>query len=254
MIARTQEDIDILREGGKRLARHMRELCKMVKPGVAAADLEKAALAMIAADGDKPAFLHYRPSKYDTPYAAALCISINDAIVHGLAGVSDYVIQDGDVVSLDCGIQHRGLFTDHAATVIAGTARPEDAALVRSTNEALAAGIAAARVGNTTGDIGYAVEQVAKKYFFGYPKNLAGHGVGMAVHEEPMIPNFGSPRTGSRLVEGQVIALEPMMTLGTGQVFVDKDGWTYRTKDGSRTAHAEHTVLVTKDGPEIITK
>lgn len=254
MIARTQEDIEILREGGRRLAHIERELAAAVKPGVRTADLEKAALQLVAEGGDKPAFLHYRPSKYDTPYAAALCISINDAVVHGLSGVSDEIIQDGDIVSLDCGIVHRGLITDHAVTVIAGHATPEDAALVKHTYEALEAGIAAARIGNTVGDIGYSVERVANKYGYGYPKNLAGHGVGRTVHEDPIVPNFGQPSTGQRLVEGLVIAIEPMMTLGTGNVFLDKDGWTYRTKDGSRAAHAEHTIMVTKNGPEILTK
>ena len=124
---------------------------------------------------------------------------------------------------------------------------------MRGTYEALAAGIAQARVGNTTGDIGYAVKKVAEKYGFGYPKNLSGHGVGLKVHEEPHVPNYGEPGKGEKLTEGLVIAIEPMMTLGAGDLYVDKDGFSYRTKDGSKTAHAEHTILITKNGPEILT-
>ena len=156
---------------------------------------------------------------------------------------------------LDFGIKHGGLYTDHATTLIVGKPKSkEDELLVRATFEALQIGIDQAHVGNTTGDIGYAVQKVAEKYNLGYPKNLSGHGVGKAVHEEPHVPNFGEPGKGVKLQEGLVIAIEPMFTLGAGDLFVDKDGHSYRTKDGSRTAHTEHTVIVTKNGPEIITK
>lgn len=255
MIARTKEDIDALREGGRRLARHVRALKDMAKPGVTTADMEQKAREFVAADGDEMAFFGYRSHKSEEPYPSGLCVSINDVIVHSPAGQNGQIIKEGDVVCIDFGIKHRGLFTDHAATVIAGTTHnPEDEKLVRGTYEALAAGIAAAKIGNTTGDIGYAVEKIAKKYGFGFPRNLSGHGVGLKVHEEPHVPNFGSPGTGTKLEEGLVIAIEPMMALGSGELYVDKDGHSYRTKDGSRTAHAEHTVIVTKDGPEILTQ
>ena len=176
-------------------------------------------------------------------------------IVHSPAGQNGAVVEEGDVVCIDFGIKHRGLFTDHAITVIAGSSKsPADEELLRGTKEALAAGIAAAKVGNTTGDIGYAVEKIAEKYHFGFPRNLSGHGVGKAVHEEPHVPNFGERGKGEKIVEGLVIAIEPMMTLGSGDLYVDADGHSYRTKDGSRTAHFEHTVLITKKGPEILTK
>ena len=255
MIVRNQADIDALREGGKRLARHVRALSSMVKPGVTAAELEDAAREMVKKDGDELAFFGHKERKGDTPYPSGLCLSVNDVIVHSPASINNAVIQDGDIVCLDFGIKHKGLYTDHAATVIAGTPKnPHDEELVRGTYEALAAGIKEARVGNTTGDIGYAVQVIAEKYHFGYPKNLSGHGVGLKVHEEPHVPNFGEPGRGPKLHEGEVIAIEPMMTLGTGDLFIDKDGYSYRTKDGSRTAHAEHTVLITKSGPEILTK
>ena len=254
MIAKTREEIEILREGGKRLARHVRKLSKMIKPGVAIRELEDAACEMVKAEGDTLAFYGHKERKDETPYPSGLCVSVNDVIVHSPASDNGAVIEDGDVVCLDFGIKHRGLYTDHAATVIAGEAQdPHDVELVRGTYEALAAGIAQARVGNTTGDIGYAVKKVAEKYGFGYPKNLSGHGVGLKVHEEPHVPNYGEPGKGEKLTEGLVIAIEPMMTLGAGDLYVDKDGFSYRTKDGSKTAHAEHTILITKNGPEILT-
>ncbi len=255
MIAKTKEDIEILREGGRRLARHVRILSEMVRPGITSAELEKKAREMVAADGDEPAFLGYKGRKDEHGYPSALCVSVNDVIVHSPASENNATIQEGDVVCLDFGIRHQGLYTDHAVTVIAGTKHdPEDLRLVRGAHEALLLGIAEARVGNTTGDIGHAVERFAKKNNFGYPKNLSGHGVGLKVHEEPHVANFGKPGEGEKLVEGLVIAIEPMFALGSGDHFIDKDGHSYRTKDGSRTAHAEHTVIVLSDGPEILTK
>ncbi|MFA7309728.1 MAG: type I methionyl aminopeptidase [Candidatus Paceibacterota bacterium] len=251
MIAKTKEEIEILREGGRRLARHVRILSEMVKPGITGVELEKKAKEMVESEGDTMAFFGYGKP----PYPSGLCLSVNDVIVHSPASENNAVIQNGDVVCLDFGIWHKGLVTDHAVTVIAGTPQSkEDERLVRGTFEALRLGIAQAKLGNTTGDIGYAVERYAKKEGFGYPKNLSGHGVGKKVHEEPHVPNFGAPGSGEKLVEGLVIAIEPMFTLGTGNLYVDKDGHSYRTRDGSRSAHAEHTIIVTKNGPQIITK
>ncbi|MDO8514274.1 MAG: type I methionyl aminopeptidase [bacterium] len=255
MIAKTKAEIDALREGGRRLARHLRILSELVAPGVTSRELEDKARELVKADGDTLAFFGHTERKGDKPYPSGLCVSVNDVIVHSPASDNDAVIHDGDVVCLDFGIKHKGFYTDHAVTVIAGTRRdPRDEELVRGTYEALATGIAQAKVGNATGDIGYAVQKIAEKYHFGYPKNLSGHGVGIKVHEEPHVPNFGERGKGAKLVEGLIIAIEPMMTLGSGELFIDKDGYSYRTKDGSRTAHAEHTVLVTKNGPEILTK
>lgn len=255
MIAKTPEEIAALREGGRRLAAYLNELKGMVKPGVTARELEDRALELIASQGDEPAFKGHKDRKHDTPYPAALCLSVNDVFVHSPASDNGVVIQEGDVVKLDFGVKHKGLYTDHAHTVIAGEKHdPEDEKMVKLAYEAMVLGIAEARIGNTTGDIGYAVEQIARKHGLGYPRNLAGHGVGKAVHEEPHVPNFGAPGSGEKLVEGLVIAIEPMFCRGKGDLYVDKDGYSYRTKDGSRTAHVEHTVLITKDGPEILTK
>ena len=255
MIVKNQEEIDILREGGKRLARHVRILSEMVRPGITGAELEAKARAVVEAEGDELAFYGYGSGKKGDTFPSGLCFSVNDTIVHCPASEQHEPLKDGDVVCLDFGIKHRGLFTDHAVTVIVGEANsPEDEELISGTKESLAVGIAQARVGNTTGDIGYAVEQVADKYGFGYPRNLSGHGVGKKVHEEPHVPNFGAPGKGEKLVEGLVIAIEPMMTLGSSDLYIDADGHSYRTKDGSNSAHFEHTVLITKKGPEILTK
>jgi len=255
MIATTQEEIDILREGGRRLATYLNELKGMVKPGVTARSLEARALELIASGGDEPAFKGHKDRKTDKPYPSSLCVSVNDVIVHSPGSDNGAVIQEGDVVKLDFGIKHKGLYTDHAHTVIAGEKHdPEDVKMVRLAYEALEIGIKEAKVGNTTGDIGYAVELVARENNLGFPRNLSGHGVGKAVHEDPHVPNFGAPKSGEKLVEGLVIAIEPMFTRGSGDLYVDKDGYGYRTKDGSRTAHTEHTVIVTKNGPEILTR
>ena len=255
MIAKTKTEIDALREGGRRLAKHLRILSGLVAPGVPSRELEEKARQMVKADGDTLAFLGHKERKGDTPYPSGLCLSVNDVIVHSPAGQNGIIIEDGDIVCLDFGIKHDGFYTDHAVTVIAGKPKnPHDEELVRGTREALAAGIKEAWAGNTTGDIGYAVQRVAEKYHFGYPKNLSGHGVGLKVHEEPHVPNYGEPGEGAKLHENEIIAIEPMMTLGSGDLYVDADGNSYRTRDGSRTAHFEHTVLVTKHGAEILTK
>jgi methionyl aminopeptidase len=254
MIAKTQEEIDILREGGKRLAEYLETLRQLVRPGVTARELDEKGRELIESRGDKPAFTGYASGKNGERFPGCLCVSVNDAIVHSPGASNDVVFESGDVVSLDFGLVHRGLYTDHATTVIAGKAKSsDDEMLVRAAFEALQLGIDQARVGKYTGDIGFAVQKVAEKYGLGYPKNLSGHGVGKKIHEDPHVPNFGDPGVGTKLNEGLVIAIEPMFTLGVGDLYIDKDAFTYRTKDGLNSAHVEHTVLVTKNGPEILT-
>jgi methionyl aminopeptidase len=217
--------------------------------------LDRKARELVEAEGDELAFFDYPSGRHGEHFPGALCVSVNDVVVHGPAFTNGARIEDGDVVCLDLGVRHQGFITDHATTVIAGKPKSkDDERLVRGVFEALRLGIKAARIGNTTGDIGHAVEEYAKKEGFGYPKNLCGHGVGKEVHEKPNVPNFGAPGSGEELVEGLVIAIEPMFTLGGGEVYVDEDNFSYRTRDGSRSAHAEHTIIVTKDGPEILTK
>jgi methionyl aminopeptidase len=255
MIVKKKEDIAAIRESCRRTARHLRVLSEMVRPGTSSHELEMKARAMVEKDGDRLAFYGYSAGKNDPPYESGLCCSVNDVIVHSPAGQNNVRFQEGDVVSLDFGIIHKGFYSDCARTLIAGTPLSEDdVRLVRGTYEAAEAGIKAAIIGHTVGDIGWAVEQVADQYGFGYPKNLCGHGVGKALHEEPRIPNFGEPGRGPKLAEGLVIAIEPMMTLGSGDLFIDKDGHSYRTEDGSRSAHVENTIMITKNGPEVLTK
>ena len=254
MIAKRIEEIEILREGGRRLARHVRILSEMIKPGISVHALETRANEMVLSDDDALAFYDYPAGKKGELFPSGLIVSMNDVIVHAPA-IGDGVIEDGDVVSLDFGIRHKGLYTDHAVTVIAGTPKSaDDERLVRGTQEALAVGIATARMGSTVGDIGAAIEETAKKYNFGFPRNLSGHGVGKKVHEEPHVPNFGTRGKGELLTEGLVIAIEPMMALGSGELYIDADGFSYRTRDHSRTAHFEHTIIITRDGPDILTK
>ncbi len=256
MIAKKKEEIAALREGCRRTARHLRILSEMVVPGGTAQELELKARQLVTKDGDTLAFYGYSGSKNEPPYESGLCCSVNEVIVHSPAGQNNARFTEGDVVTLDFGIIHKGFYSDMARTVIAGgkALNKDDERLVKGTCEAAEAGIAAARVGNTIGDIGYAVQKVAEKYKLGYPKNLCGHGVGRKLHEEPRVPNFGEPGKGETIVDGLVIAIEPMMTLGSGELYIDKDGHSFRTKDGSRSAHVENTIIVTKNGPEILTK
>lgn len=254
MIIKKEEELEILREGGRRLARHVRRLAEAVRPGLTPKDLEDMAAQWVKEDGDTLAFANYPSGKHNEKFPGGLCVSVNDTIVHSPGALNEKPFEDGDIVSIDFGIKHRGLYTDHATTVIAGKPKSkDDVRLLQGTEEALAVGIAKARLGNTVGDIGYAIEKVADRYGFGYPRNLSGHGVGRAIHEEPHVPNYGEPGRGEKLVEGLVIAIEPMMTLGTSDLFIDKDNFSYRTKDGSNSAHFEHTIVITSKGPEILT-
>ena len=254
MIAHALDEVAILREGGRKLAKILRVLSEKVVPGTSTQTLEDEARRLIEEGADTAAFLGYKPDGAKRPYPAALCVSINDVVVHGIPNENPQTIQEGDIVTLDMGLAHKGLITDAAISVIAGKASPEDARLIKAVQEALGAGVQAAQVGNTIGDIGAAIEAVAETYELDFPRDLGGHGVGKRVHEEPHVPNFGEAKTGETLVDGLVLAIEPMMTRGGGKVKLDRDGYSFRTRDGSRAAHIEHTVLITKNGPEILTK
>lgn len=254
MIVKTKEELAALQEGGRHIARHLHELSKMVKPGATALQLEMRARELCEEDGDNAILLGYKYDKNRPAYHSALCVSVNDTIVHSPAADNGAVFQDGDIVSIDFVIKHGEYCLDSAVTIIAGKPKKEDAALLAAAYEALEAGIAAAKTGATTGDIGHAVEEVAKRYKLGFPKNLSGHGIGKNIHELPHVPNFGKVGEGEELKEGMVITVEPMFTLGSGDLFIDKDGHGYRTKDGSRAVHVEHTIIVRKDGGEILSK
>ena len=251
---KTPQDIEFLKEGGKRHAEILKELKQLALPGVSTVTLNEKALELVREGGDTPSFLGYKPEGVRRPYPAALCVSVNDEIVHGIPNEIPKILQEGDVVTLDLGLTHKGMITDSAITIGIGSISCENARLITATEEALAAGIAAAKGGNKIGDIGYAIESVAHKYKLSLALGLAGHGVGYEVHEDPFVPNSGVPGQGPILRPGMVIAIEPMLVLGRGEITLMKDGYTYKTRDGKNAAHAEHTILITEGNPVILTK
>jgi methionyl aminopeptidase len=260
IIIKTKEEIETLREGGKRLATVLYKVKDRVASGVSTKDLDIYAEKLIREGGDEPAFLNYRPAGAKSPFPASLCVSVNDEVVHGIPG-EKRILKEGDIVSIDLGLKHKGLFTDMAITVPVGVVNAGSKKLMDITENALRVGIDAARAGNTTGDIGYAIEQFVRSRAdknnnqqYGIVEVLSGHGVGRAIHEDPYIPNFGKKGKGAKLVPGMVVALEPMINNGTKNVTLDADGYTFRTTDGKRSAHFEHTILITDDEPEILTK
>lgn len=249
---KTKEEIDILREGGKRLASVLSAVRDAVRPGITTRELDQLAEKMIRDMGDEPAFLNYKPDGARTAYPGTLCVSVNDEIVHGIA--SDRVINEGDIVSIDTGVKHKGLFTDSAITVPVGRIDEIAKKLITATEGALVVGIAVARAGNTVGDIGYAIEKYVKENGFVVVEELGGHGVGYCQHEEPHIANYGTRGQGMRLKPGMVIALEPIVNEGTRYIKLMPDGYTYVTKDHKRSAHFEHTILITDGDAEVLTK
>ena len=250
---KTKEDIAILREGGRRHGAILRKLVTMVKPGVRTAELNRQAEKLIKEGGDTASFLNYKPYGADRPYPASLCVSVNDEIVHGIPTENDRELKEGDIVTLDLGLTHRGMITDAAITVPVGSVSPEVAELLVVTKEAMLAGIKAAKGGKRTGDIGNAIEIIGVAHGYGVVEDLSGHGVGYEVHEDPYVPNYGDVGKGEVLKPGMVIAIEPMFNLGTKDIRLANDGYTYCTADGKYSAHFEHTVLITKGDAEILT-
>lgn len=246
---KTAAEIADMRVSGRLLAEVLQYLKPLVVPGVTTKQLaDKAAVKLTELEPSaKPAFLGYQG------FPDVICISVNDEVVHGIPG--NRVIAEGDLVGLDYGVSYNGMITDSAITVIAGRAKQKGHIdLVARTEAALEAGIFAVIDQVRTGTIGAAVEASLARYQYGIVKDLVGHGVGHHVHEDPNIPNVGRANTGPWLEAGMTIAIEPMVTLGTDKVYVADDGWTIRTQDGSMAAHFEHTVLITKDGAEILTQ
>ncbi|MEK7176370.1 MAG: type I methionyl aminopeptidase [Patescibacteria group bacterium] len=247
------EEIAILREGGKRHAEILRQVAAAVAPGATAAALNSLVEKLIKENGDQAAFLGYTPKGAKRPYPASLCVSVNDEVVHGIPNEKEKILKEGDIVSLDLGLRHNGLFTDAAVTVPVGEVDEPAKKLIETTKKALAIGIATAQVGGYIGDIGSAIEKFVKPFGYGIVRDLAGHGVGYAIHEPPFVPNFGEKGKGKKLLPGMVLAIEPMLNEGTEKVVLDEDGYTYRTADGKRSAHFEHTIVITETGAEILT-
>ncbi|MEI7719807.1 MAG: type I methionyl aminopeptidase [bacterium] len=253
MIAKKESDIQNLRTGGKILSEVLRELADKAKAGVTTAALDLAAEQLIRRAGAVPAFLNYKPQGASYPFPAALCASINDEVVHGIPS-EERVLEAGDIVTLDLGLSFGGMFVDSAVSVCVGGGGDAGAQkLLTATREALTVGIAATQAGGHVGDIGAAVAAVAKKYGLSVVAELGGHALGKKPHEQPFIANIGRVGEGEKIVEGMVLALEPIFTEGKGTIDLASDQWTYVTRDGSRAAHFEQTILVTKDGAEIVT-
>jgi methionyl aminopeptidase len=249
---KSKEDIRILREGGKRHAEILRAVVAKVAPGVSTKELDDLAAKLITQGGDASSFLGYQPQGAGYPFPASICTSINDEVVHGIPR-ADRILKEGDIVSIDLGLIHQKMFTDMAVTVAVGKVSPELQKLIDVTRGSLMAGIKAAKGGKTVGDIGAAIERYAAPFKYGLIEELVGHGVGYAVHEDPYVPNYGEPNSGVKLTPGMVLAIEPMLNLGSRKVVLDRDGYTYLTKDGLPSVHFEHTIVITKGDAEILT-
>jgi len=247
---KSEAEIKIMAEAGHKLARVLNSLADYTKAGVKLIELENLSRKLIKNEGATPAFLNYRPEGAQKAYPFSLCASINSVIVHGQP--SNYEIKDGDLVKLDLGLIYRGFYSDSALTVGVGKISPLAKKLIETTKKALNEAIKQAKVGKTLGDIGWAIEKTAEENGFSVADSLTGHGIGRALHEEPAVYNFGSPRKGIKLLEGMTIAIEPMINAGSGRIKELSDG-SYATFDGSLSAHFEHTIAITKNGPLILT-
>ena len=242
------EEIELLAQGGAKLRRILDSAAALVKPGVSGIELNAAVEQMIAQTGAKPAFKNYG----QPPYPHALCVSINDCVVHGIAHKQP--LKEGDIVSLDCGIEYQGLLTDAAVTVPVGRVSRQASELIATAQNALAVALKTARAGITTGDLGAAVQNYIESRGFAIVREYTGHGVGRHVHDDPPIPNYGRAGQGTLLTADMVIAVEPMVTAGDWKVRVADNHWDVLTADGSLAAHFEHTVVITKDGCRVLTQ
>ncbi len=242
---KTPSDFELMAIAGRVVADVLAALEEAAQPGVSMKELDAIAEEMIRARACEPSFLGYHG------FPASICASPNEVIVHGIPG--DYRLKDGDVLSLDVGAIYRGWHGDAARTFIIGEVPGEVEKLVRSTEQALEAGTAAARPGARLGDIGYAVQTVAEGAGFSVVREYIGHGIGRAMHEDPQVPNYGSPGKGLKLKPGWAICIEPMLNVGTHRTATLDDGWTVVTADGALSAHFENTIAITKDGPKVLT-
>jgi methionyl aminopeptidase len=242
---KSKNDIKIMRDSGRIAGRILRELGLASTAGVSGNDLDQIARKMLADAKTKSAFLGHHG------FPATITVSPNDAVVHGIP--NDNPFQEGDIISLDFGTIYRGFVGDNAHTFGIGNISEAAARLLRITEEALDIGIKTAVVGNTTGDIGHAIQSYVESHGYSVVRPLCGHGVGREMWEDPQVPNYGNPGQGPKLKPGMTIAIEPMINAGHEDVKQDKDGWTYRTKDGSLSAHFEHSIAILSDGPEILT-
>jgi methionyl aminopeptidase len=246
IICRSADELERMREAGRLVGEVLAELAGLVAPGVTTADLDAVAEKRIARAGATPAFKGYHG------YPATICASINDEVIHGIPS-GRRLLNDGDIISIDVGASLNGYFGDSAITLPVGQVSEEAATLLRVTEEALYKAIDRVRPGSRISDLGHAVQKHVEAYGFSVVREFVGHGIGQRMHEEPQVPNYGDPGRGPRLTEGMVLAIEPMVNAGKPAVKVLGDGWTAVTRDSSLSAHFEHTVAVTADGPWILT-
>jgi len=251
---KTQEEIEMMRQGGDILSGALRACADMVAPGVVLRDLDVCAREYIVGNGGEPAFFGYGQRKGQPGFPATLCASVNDEVVHGI-GSRKIILNEGDIVGLDLGVKYKGLYTDMAVSVGVGTIMAEDQRLITVTREALDRAIAKIAPGVKTSLLSKTIQQWCEGNGFGVIRDLSGHGIGHNLHEEPSIfCYYDSRHPDVVLKEGMVICIEPMVVIGDWHVTTDDDCWTIRTKDGSRAAHFEHTIAVTKDGHEVLTQ
>jgi methionyl aminopeptidase len=241
---RTAEEVEILRENALLVSRTLAEVGKRVNPGVTTLELDRLAETFIRDHGAVPGFLGYND------FPNTLCLSVNDAVVHGIP--SKYELQEGDILSVDCGTRYKGYYGDSAYTFAVGEVSEAAKQLLRVTKESLFEGIAQAVEGNRVGDISAAVQRHVEAFGYGIVREMVGHGIGKNMHEKPDVPNYGKRGNGKRLQEGMVICIEPMINEGTHEVFLENDEWTLRTKDGKLSAHYELTVCIKKGKPEVL--
>ena len=241
---RKRDEIDAIRQSARLVARTLRMLAGEVRPGVTTAELDRLAEEFIRSHGGRPAFKGYRG------FPASICPSVNAEVVHAIPGGT--TLQEGDIIGIDVGVEKDGYYGDAAVSLPVGEVSPEARRLLDVSRQALVEGIAQAKAGNRVGDISHAIQTHAEKNGFSVVRTLVGHGIGREMHEEPQVPNFGPPARGPRLMTGQVLAIEPMINVGGHEVMVQPDGWTVVTRDGSLSAHFEHTVAVGENGPEIL--
>ena len=245
VIVKTEKQIEAMRESGKILRDVLLKVQDFIKPGVTTKEIDKFAHRYIVSRGAKPSCLGYMG------YPASVCTSVNEEVVHGIP--SDYVLQDGDIIGVDLCVLYKGMHTDAARTFCVGNVSEEKKKLVEATKQSFFEGIKHLKAGSRVGDIGEAVQRYAEGLGYGVVRDLQGHGVGCKIHEDPGIPNYGKKGTGEFLKEGMTIAVEPMLTMGTYEVYVCEDGWTVCTDDGEPSAHYENTILITENGVEILT-
>ncbi len=250
IIAKSRKDLDRMREVGELIAEVREAVREMIAPGVTTLELNEAAAKMMNDAGARPAFLNYQPSGM-TPFPFVICASVNEQVVHGFS--NEKPLQEGDILSVDMAAFYNGFVGDTAMTVAIGEVGEEVAQLIRVTEECLMLGIEQCRPNNRVGDIGAAIQKHAERYNYGIVRDYTGHGIGRSMHEAPQIANYGRPGTKEKIRAGYCFAIEPMLNMGTHETKTLDDKWTVITADGKPSAHCEHTIAVTPEGPEILT-